>query len=133
MTFYDLCSLKLRIFLIFSESLNFWIRSWKNCFLKKVSDLLTFLQYYVRFADPAYSVKFEESIASLSDKSATMGIQEMIIDRARKEGLQQGLETAKTSIVKNLILTMTVSDSQIAAIAEVPVAFVKNIRQELGK
>ncbi|OIN57020.1 hypothetical protein [Arsenicibacter rosenii] len=66
-----------------------------------------------------------------------MGIQEMIIDRARKEGLQkgieQGLETAKTSIVKNLILTMTVSDSQIAAIAEVPVAFVKNIRQELGK
>nr|WP_293840530.1 hypothetical protein [uncultured Arsenicibacter sp.] len=104
---------------------------------KKVSDLLTFLQYYVRFADPAYSVKFEESIASLSDKSATMGIQEMIIDRARKEGLQkgieQGLETAKTSIVKNLILAMTVSDSQIAAIAEVPVAFVKEIRQKLGK
>ena len=59
---------------------------------KKIDDLLIFLQLYVRFADSEYNVKFEKVIEELTENKATMGIREMVMERAEKEGLARGLE-----------------------------------------
>jgi ribosomal protein L10 len=58
-----------------------------------------------------------------------MGIEEMVLERAKKEGLEKG----KTEVVKNLILKMAMTDAQAADIAGVPVDFVKKVRKKLKK
>ena len=66
-----------------------------------------------------------------------MGIEEMVLERARKEGLEKGLEKGmekgKTEVVKNLILKMAMTDAQAADIAGVSVDFVKKVRKKLKK
>jgi len=59
---------------------------------KKIDDLMIFLQLYVRFADSEYNVKFEKVIEELTKNKTTMGIREMVMERAKKEGLAKGLK-----------------------------------------
>ncbi|TAN14818.1 MAG: hypothetical protein EPN37_11240 [Chitinophagaceae bacterium] len=78
-----------------------------------------------------------------------MGIEEMVLERAkreglekgilkgRKEGLEEGLEKGKLEgkieEVKNLLIKMAMTDTQAADIAGVPVDFVKKVRKKLKK
>ncbi|TAM97049.1 MAG: hypothetical protein EPN39_12235 [Chitinophagaceae bacterium] len=86
-----------------------------------------------------------------------MGIREMVLERARKEGLEKGLEKGietglkkgrlkgreegleegkevkSYEVVKNLIVKMGMTDAQAADIAEVSVDFVKKVRRKLKK
>ena len=59
-----------------------------------------------------------------------MGIEEMLLDQAQKEGLEEGIVKGKVEVVRNLIMKMGLSDVQIAEIAEVPTDVVKKIREK---
>ena len=65
-----------------------------------------------------------------------MGIEEMLLDQAQKEGLEKGIvkgiAKGKSEVVRNLIMKMGLSDVQIAEIAEVPTDIVKKIREKKG-
>ncbi|TAN01560.1 MAG: hypothetical protein EPN39_01805 [Chitinophagaceae bacterium] len=66
-----------------------------------------------------------------------MGIEEMVLERAKKEGLERGLEKGREAksyeVVRNLIERMTLTDAQAADIAGVSVDFVKKVRRKLKK
>ena len=50
---------------------------------------MNFLRYYVRFSDPENNSIFEQQLQKLTGKSNTMGIEELLLDRAKKEGVQE--------------------------------------------
>ncbi|TAN20744.1 MAG: hypothetical protein EPN37_00970 [Chitinophagaceae bacterium] len=90
-----------------------------------------------------------------------MGIREMVLEKAKKEGLETGLKTGlkrgrlkgreegleeglekglekgkevkSYEVVKNLIERMGMTDAQVADIAGVSVTFVKKVRKRLKK
>ncbi|TAN01561.1 MAG: hypothetical protein EPN39_01810 [Chitinophagaceae bacterium] len=58
----------------------------------KIRGLMNFLKFYLHFADPKYNLNFDKAIEVITKNKKTMGIEEMILERARKEGLEMGLE-----------------------------------------
>jgi predicted transposase YdaD len=53
---------------------------------------MTFLRYYLRFENHETLTKFEQQITVLTGGSNTMGIEELLLDRAKKEGIEEGIE-----------------------------------------
>lgn len=106
---------------------------------KKIDDLLIFLQHYVTFADPEYNVKFEKKIEELTENQRTMGIRELVLDQAKKEGIalgekkgmEKGIQEGKTEVVRNMLTTGRFTDKEIANFASVPETFVAEIRKAL--
>jgi hypothetical protein len=102
---------------------------------EKIDKLLIFLQLYIRFADSTYSAKFDKAIEVLTKNAKTMGIRELVLDRARKEGLQKGLEEGlekkSYEVVKNLVVAGTFTVTQIANFASVTEAFVRKVKKSL--
>lgn len=94
---------------------------------RKIDHLLIFLQSYVTFADPGYNVKFDEVIEELTEKRTAMGIRELVIDLAKKEGISSG----KEEVVRNLLLADRFTISEIANFANVTETFVLNVQQTL--
>ncbi len=98
---------------------------------KKINNLLIFLQLYIRFVNSEYNINFDKAIKEITKNKKTMGIREMVLERARKEGLEKGIAEGKAEVVKNLITKMGLSDAQAADIAEVSIDFVKALRGKL--
>jgi len=111
----------------------------RNIAKRKVNDLLIFLQRYVSFADPFYNVKFDKQIEELTENQQTMGIRELVLDLAKKEGvkegiakgLEKGIKESKTEFVRNLLTTEKFSISEIASLANVAEGFVLKIQKSL--
>lgn len=61
----------------------------------KIRRVMNFLRYYLRFENQEMFTKFEQEISSLTQKSITMGIEEFLLDRAEKEGIEKGIEKGK--------------------------------------
>lgn len=99
---------------------------------KKIDDLLIFLHQYVRFADSEYSIKFDKVIGELTENKRNMGIREMVLDRAKREGKMEGEEKIQFSVVKNLILAKRFTTQEIAGYAEVSESFVLNVVKKLN-
>ena len=59
------------------------------------------------------------------------------LEKGRKEGfekgIQKGIEKGREEVVENLINKLGLDDKQAAEIAEVPVTFVKKVRETLRK
>lgn len=67
----------------------------------KIRKVINFLRYYIRFEKPEMFGKFEKEIATLTERSSTMGIEEFLIDSAEKKGIKKGIEkTLKETAVK---------------------------------
>lgn len=116
---------------------------------KKIDDLLIFLQLYVRFGDPEYIIKFEKEIEVLTENKTTMGIRELVLDMAKKEGLaeghKEGIEKGhkegkikgkeegkiegKIEVVHNLLATERFTTAEIANFANVTEEFVLNVKK----
>lgn len=70
-----------------------------------------------------------------------MDIREMVLERAKREGLEKGMEKGlekgilkgKAEVVSDLIIKMGMADAQAADIAGVSVDFVKKVRKKLKK
>ena len=111
---------------------------------KKIDDLLIFLQRYITFADQGYNVKFDKEIGELTGNQKSMGIREMVLDKAKKEGIakgkqegrlegldegvEKGFEMAQISFIKNLLATDSFTTSQIAVLTNASEAFVESVK-----
>lgn len=72
----------------------------------KIRKVMNFLRHYPRFENPEMFSKFEKEISILTEGSTTMGIEEFLLDQAKKEGLEKGIETGiEKGIEKNTIDT----------------------------
>jgi len=102
---------------------------------EKMRGLHTFLKLYVHFAKPETKAKFETEIDIITQNNTTMGIEEMVIERAKKQGwelgIEEGIEKRNIELVQSLIKKTDFSDEQIADISGVKVTFVKKIRQAM--
>lgn len=99
----------------------------------KVRVLMNFLRYYIHFENQNINHIFEEAIQKLTGRNHTMGIEELLLETARQEGIEKGIEKTKRLTVRNLIDKLGLSDEQAAEIAEVTPAFVKKVRASLKK
>ncbi|WP_159467753.1 hypothetical protein [Dyadobacter sp. 3J3] len=107
---------------------------------KKIDDLLIFLHQYVRFADSEFSIKFDKVIEELTENKRNMGIREMVLERAKKEGIQEGIaegnkkgkEANQVNVVKNMLLAKRFTTQEIAGFTEVSESFVLNVMKNLN-
>ena len=111
---------------------------------QKIRQLLNFLRYYIRFEQEETIVKFDKALDILTNSRQTMGLEQFLLDRAERKGIEQGLEKGieqglekgenrkSHAVVVNMIRQTAFSDAQIADLAEVPVAFVAQVRGELA-
>ena len=57
---------------------------------EKTRKVMTFLRFYLRFENPEISAKFVQELSILTERSVTMGIEELLLDQAQKEGMEKG-------------------------------------------
>ena len=69
---------------------------------KKIRVLMNFLRYYVRFENPAINAKFEQEVEILTERRTTMGIEELLLDRATKQGLEKGKKEEAVAIAREM-------------------------------
>lgn len=103
---------------------------------EKIRKVITFIRFYLRFENPEISAKFVQEISNLTERKITMGIEEFLLDRAEKKGIEKG--TAQTKIEEKLVFTrnlLTSTDFEVSRIANlvgVTEAFVIKVRGELN-
>lgn len=68
----------------------------------KIRKLMNFLRYYKRFESPEMFAKFEREIGILTERNITMGIEEFLLDRAKKEGIEQGEYKKSLAIAREM-------------------------------
>ncbi len=73
---------------------------------------------------------YESSLKARRDYNNSIAFAEK---KAKERGIEKGREEVKIEMIKNLITQLGLSDEQAASVAEVPVAFVEQIRKELKK
>lgn len=102
---------------------------------KSMHALATFLKMYVHFKKPETNTNFEAAIQLITENKATMGIEELILSRAEKKGIEKGIEKGikkgKSEIIEQLITKLGLSDAQVAEVAGVAIAFVAKIRKKI--
>jgi len=99
----------------------------------KIRVLLNFLRYYIPLEKPENVAKFEEEISIITNKNTTtMGLEEFLLQRARKEVREEVTEEKNTAFVKSLLANSNFDDEKIAAVADVTVAFVQKVKALQG-
>jgi hypothetical protein len=97
----------------------------------KIRGLMNFLTYYIRFEKQETNRIFEQEKQKLTGGSNTMGIEELLLDRAEKQGMKKMEEKKNRLIVRNLLIHTEFSDEQIAKLAEVSEEYVAKLRKSL--
>jgi len=87
---------------------------------------LKFLENYVRLEGAEINRIFRERIQS-QDKNHVMGIDEYV----KMEGIEQGIEIRNRQFVENLLRKTEFSTEKIAALVDVTVEFVDEVRNSL--
>ncbi|MCU0470897.1 MAG: Rpn family recombination-promoting nuclease/putative transposase [Arcicella sp.] len=109
----------------------------KNFSKQKIRNLLQFLKLYIRFDNKELINKFETEIAQLKNRQITMGLEEFVLDRAKRMGLQEGIEQGKQltgyekdfAFVKNLLLQTDFSIEKIASLVGTDIDFVMKVKE----
>ena len=97
---------------------------------QKIRKVMIFLKHHLRFENPEFVVKFEKEIAVLTERNITMGIEEFLLDQARKEGIEQGIEQGMEKKARETALKMKESGLDINLIVNITglsVAEIKNL------
>lgn len=58
---------------------------------EKIRGLMNFLRYYVRFDNSEVNTIFEQEVEKLTERSDTMGIEQLLLDREKKKGKRESL------------------------------------------
>ncbi len=102
---------------------------------RKVRAIFRFLENMVLLENREMNCNFIERIQSY-DKSNVMGIDEYVrqegIEIGLEKGVQKGRQEAQRVIVANLLAGTEFSTDKIASLANVSVAFVEEVRQEMN-
>jgi predicted transposase/invertase (TIGR01784 family) len=69
---------------------------------EKIRVLMNFLRYYIRFENQDINTKFEQQVEILTERSNTMGIEELLLDRAEKKGEKKGEKKSKQAIAREM-------------------------------
>jgi hypothetical protein len=115
----------------------------KNFSKHKIRNLLQFLKLYIRFDNQELINKFDTELEHLTNKSTTMGLEEFVLDRAKrmglKEGIEQGIEQGLKKVkeknhlfTKNLLENTDFTEEKIASLADVEIEFVKEVKKSLS-
>jgi len=101
----------------------------------KHKGIMNFIKYYVNFESEKMMSIFEKEVEQLQGRTTPMGTEEYLLDRFKKEGLEEGIQKGEAEksheVVENLIVKLGLSNEQAADVAAVSVAFVKKVRKEL--
>jgi hypothetical protein len=115
----------------------------KNFQREKIQALLRFLKLYVRFENQELNIIFEHKLDEITNRPITMGLEEFVLDRAKRVGLKEGREIGlsqgmaikeleeKTNFTKNLLLQTDFSDEKIANLVGVDINFVQEVKSSL--
>jgi hypothetical protein len=82
---------------------------------------------HIRFDNLSYNAKFGKAIEVLTNNRKIMGIREMVLDRAKKEGLEE----KSFKVVENLLATGKFTIAEIANFADVSEAYVRKVKKDL--
>ncbi len=91
---------------------------------KKIAKLMNFLRYYIRFEKAETVVKFDHIINHLTKRSTTMGIEEFLLDRAKKEGERN----KAAELITNLLRETSFTIETIAHLVGMPPEFVEQVK-----
>lgn len=113
---------------------------------KKIRSLINYIRFYVRLNDESLNQKFEKEVIKLTGNKNTMGVEEILLEQAKdqgvKIGMEKGLEKGEEKgkeegrleqlylTVKKLILKGK-SKEYICDLLDMDEAFVEKIRKEL--
>jgi predicted transposase YdaD len=95
----------------------------------KIRRLIYFMYHYIRFENQEMLTKFGEKIAILTEGSTAMGIEELVRDLVKKEGIEEGIEKRTREITING-LKNRMDMNLIANITGLSVEEIKNIAKE---
>ncbi len=102
---------------------------------EKIRVLMNFLRYYTRFENPEIHSKFEQAVEVLTERNTTMGIEELLLDRAKKQGLKAGIEKGiekgshdKAVAVAKEMIKDGISVEQIAKFTKLTVGEIETLR-----
>lgn len=109
----------------------------------KIRNILQFLKLYIRFDNQELINKFDTELEHLTNKSTTMGLEEFVLDRAKrmglKEGIEQGIEKGLEKVkektylfTKNLLENTDFTEEKIASFADVEIKFVREVKKSLS-
>ncbi|GAB4033317.1 Rpn family recombination-promoting nuclease/putative transposase [Spirosoma gilvum] len=100
----------------------------------KIRSLMNFLRYYVRLEKQEAIDKFERAVEAITQQNTTMGIEQFLLERAKKEGREQGIEQGvkeKSQTVTQMLLRETsFTVEEIARLVGVPVSFVEEVKKK---
>lgn len=68
----------------------------------KRTKIMAFIAYYVNFVNPKMMIKFEKEVEQLTGSTTPMGVKEILLDRRKKEGIEQGRHEEALEIAREL-------------------------------
>jgi hypothetical protein len=100
----------------------------------KIRKIMSFLRYYIHFETQEMIDNFDREMAVITQNRNSMGIEEFLIDRAKREGIREGIKEGREQIKDELIKTQLrkkqLSTEQIAEIFEEPVERILSIKKD---
>ena len=93
---------------------------------QKIRMVMSFLRYYLRFENPEISAKFVKELNVLTERSTTMGIEELIVDQAKKEGIQKG-ELSKAKSIARAMKDEGIAVAQIVKFTQLSVEEIEKL------
>jgi predicted transposase/invertase (TIGR01784 family) len=76
---------------------------------EKIRKVMTFLRYYLSFENPEMFSKFVQELAILTERSTTMGIEEFLLDRAEKKGVEKSTKEIALKMKESGLDVMLIS------------------------
>jgi len=106
---------------------------------EKIRRFLYFLKTFIHIENPEINGIFDRQIESLTGNKNFMGIIETItmltmeegIEKGMIEGIEKGEQNKTYEIVKNLLLNTDFDIAKIAALANTPESFVRNMQKDI--
>lgn len=98
---------------------------------QQIREFLYFMDQFIPLTDKGLKCIFDQELTKLFGGNITMGIMEAVREQILDEGFEKGEVKKSHAVVENLIVKLGLSNEQAADIAEVSVAFVKEVREGL--
>ena len=102
----------------------------KDITKNKIRAIMNFLRYYIHFENHEMNIKFDKEIEEITQNKKTMGIEEFLLDRAEKKGIEKGIEQSVIKVVKSLLRETDFDDDKIASLIGISPESVRKIKME---